>query len=150
MAIIRSLGLIVRTAFSQLPKAIKLDGREKTGGYLCVATNDGFRMILLVGEVSLADAVVRYRKNCEEKALRVLSGPYASSWETRNVSKDMYGGGVRGDDHVVAAFSGFSEHVDEALSAVIMARACLLGKERWEEIAAISKNPYMKDIGHLG
>jgi hypothetical protein len=149
--IIRSLGRIVRTAISQLPKAIKLDGRGRTGGYLCVATKDGFQMILLVGEVADQDAVVRYRKNCEEKALRLIFGTAGfSSWETRDESKGMYGGGVRGCCDVVIAFSGFSEHVDEAFSATIMFRAGYLSQHQWEEIQSISQNPYMKKFGRLG
>ena len=148
------LSRILNSAEDKLSEAIRADGRPgKTGGYLCVADKAGVILVCQVGEVTDLVAAERYRFNCQEKALRVLKNPeHISSWQSRDTEGEVkkYGGGIKTGDGIAIAFSGFTEWVDEAFSAVIAHYSVFAHPfSSWICVQNESKNPHMDVYGEM-
>lgn len=117
---------------------------HRFGGYLCVYHSTQLPgqpplLIMSIGDPP-AEKISRYFELCQEKAARLLANPTdLSSWQSRDVEKCQYGGGIRTRDHVLA----FSGHIEKADEAVLVNAACTLG---WMEsstagaIASFSDN----------
>jgi hypothetical protein len=117
----------------------------RTGGYLCILENidnacgDEPAMKLVKLGTFVPEKAEAYLRNAQEKAMRILETPgLRSSWETRNVSKEQYGGGIRTDTFILS-FSGLPELVDEAF-VLSVAFECRLAGPRYlyQEIAKLS------------
>jgi len=132
-------------------KAGELDGRGRTGGVLCGADQRGVIVAsMLVGEVADPERAASFKKNGEEKTTRLSANfSHVSGWMTRDFDAKKYGGSVRDNCGRVFAFSGFSEHIDEALSAAV---AKIIDPKSMDPatvamIAKVSGNPHMGAFG---
>ena len=140
---------IIEVATEQFKKAGLLDGRGRTGGYLCVADSLGILLVCQIGDLDAAKAF-QYFTVCQEKAKRLMENGHISSWQSRDPDTKKYGGGVRTDNDVIFSFSGLTEHLDEALTAAVASLTkARLSPERWAEISEISRNPYMNNYGRI-
>jgi len=123
------------------------DWGGRKGGYFCVA--DGLTgtplLIALVGQVPL-EKVEKYMEFAQEKARRLSSRiGDVSSWESRNLDHNQYGGAIRVENKIFS-FSGLPELADEAL---MLSVALMYGRrenasfeDRLADIASCSNNPY--------
>ncbi|MFA6227535.1 MAG: hypothetical protein WC631_03635 [Candidatus Paceibacterota bacterium] len=147
-----AISCIVFAANSILPRACKLDGRDRKGGYLCVAEPDGkIVLVMLIGEVPDLEKANLFKTFCQEKATRLAQNPeHISSWQTRDVEKKQYGGAVRTGKGYIYSFSGFTEEVDESFSArVAFQNWDDMSIEHRTKIAGISGNRYLIEIHQL-
>lgn len=93
---------------------------EKRGGYLTImdAYSGLILMVIAVGDIP-QEKFGRYIFLSQEKAKRLQGKPNnISSWESRDVNAELYGGAVRCYPLIVS-FSGLSEDGDEALSLAL-------------------------------
>ena len=115
------------------------EDKRRYGGYLCVfgADQDPTEPPLAVIRVGdpIKERVGKYFEFCQEKTRRLLAHPeHLSSWQTRDVDKEQYGGAIRASDFVLG-FSGHTELGDEA----ILVNACItLGMLSGSTAAAIA------------
>lgn len=97
---------------------------QRNGGYLCVFHNfngAGGReenliplVIMRIG-IPIQDKEEKYFLLCQEKARRLMANPeHLSSWQSRNVEEERYGGAIRTPNYILA-FSGLTEKADEAI-----------------------------------
>ncbi len=151
-----SVGLnkMINIAKVILPYAIEMDGRGRTGGYICVVNRFGVVVAtILIGEISNAEEAKKYRENSQKKSLRLaLYKDHISAWQTRDKEKEIWGGSVYDTYHNIFGFSGFNELVDEAFSAAV---ACGLDEdampvELQQRIASISDNPHLIELCERG
>jgi hypothetical protein len=138
---------IIGLAEKNIMAACKIDGRDRTGGMLCVADKSGVILICQIGEIADLEKAAQWRITCQEKTKRLLSVEFDySSWQTRDFDNKKYGGAVRTKDGFIISFSGLSEHLDEAFSALIAHRMALgMGMWPWADIKRISNNPHMAE-----
>ena len=128
--------------------ACRMDGRNRTGGMLCVAEQDGIVLTCLIGEISEPAKILQYTFACQEGAKRLLEYlEHVSSWQSRDFDSKKYGGAIR-SDNLVISFAGLSEHLNEAFSSIV-AWQMLPGMSlvRWTEIQTVSRNIYMNKFG---
>ncbi len=108
------VGTIFNHATFAMPDPVRIPDARGKGGYLCVASLDGYILgILGLGKISKLKAD-KYFGLCQEKAKRLAANPdHLSSWQTRDESKNQFGGAIR-TNYVILSFSGFPELLDEA------------------------------------
>lgn len=120
---------------------------NRTGGYFCLADRETGRPIFLslVGVVA-TEKMEKYLRLAQEKARRLSQVSRAetfhlSSWESRELSKERYGGAIVAGD-LIFSFSGLPELGDEVvmLNAAMACRK--LDVETARKIANRSANPY--------
>jgi hypothetical protein len=147
-----SRGTKVFAFHSIVAAAIKLFGDEeewkgRTGGYLCHATGTGIpRMIHVIGVVREAKAL-KYIGFCQEKPRRTAAHPnHWSSWQSRDLAHDEFGGSVKLADGTHLSFSGLPELGDEAVCLVAAIAFGLLTEAAARGIARISCNPYFERL----
>lgn len=123
--------------------------KQRHGGYLCVL-DDIDPHLPALARVRIGGPKegkqTRYADLSEEKARRLASNPqHPSSWQSRDIARDYYGGAVRCEDGTILSFSGSTEEADEALM-LLVARFCnLLTAEEADEIAGISNNELYRE-----
>ncbi len=124
-------------------------GNGKTSGFLCVRSTASKAMILKpYGEIPNAKRH-RYSTLSMEKSTRLEAYPsHKSSWQSRDVELNRWGGAVRTPTMLVS-FSGLPELLDEALVLAISARALLITEFQAEDIARISNNPFFEQTMRL-
>jgi hypothetical protein len=146
-----NVSAIIDIAREWIVPACRIDGRGKTGGYLCVASPYGNHLMCIIGQIPNPEKEAQYRKFCQEKALRLLRlSSHISSWESRDEVGKMYGGAVLADSNIVFSFSGLTEHMDEAFAAIVACHSRRgITPAQWNEIRRISKNPHMLSYGYL-
>ena len=141
---------VKKIADAILPEAIKIDGRGRTGGYLCITNPFGTILaLLLIGHVKDESEAQKYRENAQKKVVRLHLNPgHISGWQTRNEEKKDWGGSIRDKAGHIYGFSGFNELVDEAFSTAVAYGLCdsEMPEELQNAIASISGN---QDIEYL-
>ncbi len=133
------------------PDAIRIDGRRFSGGFFCVAIDDVmYDPIAILNPYANPEYVDRWMRNSRSKVQTLLDEPdLTTSWERRNHELLKYGGGVR-FLNIRAAFSGCSEHLDEALVAVaFIERIPHFTDVQWKQVVNISQNPNMRELGQI-
>lgn len=122
-----------------LPTASARDPAN-TGGWFTF-WRDGAPLVgFAVGSVP-ADQLLRYVNFANEKAARLSKRPGdISSWQSRNVDAQQYGGAVCRDLSIIFSFSGFSEHEDELICALAGNELGLIGNIWLGEIRKASGN----------
>lgn len=99
----------------------------------------------------------KYFNYSQEKALRLFSqvnlhlkNGHTTSYESRNVNENMYGGAILLESHsisVILSFSGMPELIDEAMMLVVADRLVrLYGLKNVTKIEAVERNPYWKPL----
>jgi hypothetical protein len=97
-------------------RAALIEARKK-GGFACKMHFDGrVELLCALGQYH-AGSYDRYTKLVQEKGMRVIATRAYSSRESRNPSKDQWGGAVRGTDSI-RSFSGLGEELDELFSVL--------------------------------
>ena len=140
---------VIETIASVFEDAAGCDGRGRTGGCLtAIGKGESHPVIFPIGVVPDMDDQIKYWNNSKEKAVRSVANPKdISCWITRNADPKVnkYGGGIRALDDNIYAFSGLSEHWDEAVSVVVanIVNPGSMTIEHVREIAKISKNPHI-------
>ena len=130
--------------------ACEIDGRGRQGGFLCIKDSFGKTVLVaMLGEVSDSEKALKYMAFCQEKAQRLhlnVANGHISSWQSRNEQEEKYGGGIIDSKGRIFAFSGLSEHLDEALSLDIARQLddSSLGRSRIEGIRGFSANPFIE------
>ena len=125
---------------------------ERTGGYLAVLERSN-NMILLLTEIGSCPLDMSESINIvQEKAHRLfdhLDEGHISSWQSRDVENQMYGGaitapndssGIKKGREIIGAFSGLVEHGDEAVILVTWMIFRWIALDDAREIVSISKN----------
>lgn len=103
-----------------------------------------------VGTVS-TDRFQKYMYFANEKAARLGARPMdISSWQSRDESdpdrmQHKYGGAIRCGEGLYFSFSGFSEHEDEMICAIVAYRLLLIDGLMIRKIAAVSDNKPITD-----
>ncbi|EKD47335.1 MAG: hypothetical protein ACD_66C00109G0002 [uncultured bacterium] len=132
-------------------------GATRRGGFLTVYQYDGQNgPYLLTVRIGLSGPQCAWRNSglSQEMASRLARFQrYAlkksSSWQTRNVQENMFGGAISARDHVLA-FSGLGELYDEALMLALAISLELLDMSQAHEIAQISANHiFLEFVNHL-
>jgi len=118
---------------------------QRRGGFLCVLPNIPYYaepvplMIAMVGKPT-ASKERKYLELCQEKAIRLMANEkHLSSWQTRHLDHQQYGGAIRAGDFIFG-FSGLIELADEAVLLMMALEIGLLSKEEVVAIAQISGN----------
>lgn len=118
---------------------------QDTGGVLLVGDTNFFttvvdRQATFVGEFKRFTPEISFEV-ATEKFDRLFSHEGdISAWLTRDLDQKKYGGAIRAR-RIVLAFSGCSEHLDEAL-VTVAARVCkLINAREYARIIRLSKNP---------
>ena len=131
--------------------------KTRTGGYLAVMDNGKMVMVIELS-VSQPEKADKYFRLCQEKARRLSAHAdqnHVSSWQSRNISRNRYGGGVAAPSDsggveaglgMVGAISGLVEHGDEAVTLVIWMIFRWLVLKDAEKIIAISENPLVHPL----
>ena len=126
--------------------------KTRTGGCLAIIKDGKMVMVIELG-VTRPEKTDKYFRLCQEKAKRLSahSGDgHISSWQSRNVQENKYGGGVtvpsdsggvKAGQGMVGAMSGLVEHGDEAITLVIWSIFRWLVLEYAKKIMYISDNP---------
>ena len=142
---------IVQTAEKHIKHACKFAGRDRLGGVLCMADPGGIILVCQIGEVPDADALSRFLGTCQEKVRRLLENPsHFSGWQSRDFDNKKYGGAIRTSGDLIFSFSGLSELLDEAFSALLANRLAMsMGMWRWDEIKNFSNNVHMGTPGYI-
>lgn len=139
------LGVIQKNAETVIAAARKLMKLpNKRGGYVCIATRTGKALaIFLVGSVANEIKAAIYRGVCHEKAQRLGNNiNHISSWESRNVEIQCYGGAIRAGE-LIFSFSAFPEHWDEAcMVALANMSGYQMTSYTMQKIRGISNNPH--------
>ena len=96
-------------------------GEGRMGGYLCIYDpNRLFDRQQLIGEPDRAKAP-KYQSFAREKAFRLSQNPdHLTSWESRDVENEQYGGAIRLPSGLIISFSGMPEAVDTAFCLMLM------------------------------
>ncbi|MBI2004174.1 hypothetical protein HYS72_01785 [Candidatus Pacearchaeota archaeon] len=131
---------------------------EKQGGYLTVGL-DGFlnKYVLEIGNYDI-EKKEKYLRFSQEKAHRLYSDwlrdtDSISSWQTRQIEINRYGGavlfgflnnGIKSCN--VFSFSGLNEHTDEAVSFMLAYTLNLANSSDLEQITRISKNQVLEEM----
>jgi hypothetical protein len=150
------VGEEVMKRFVELPDNPRLD---RKGGYFAVMSATQGRMLCIneLGEAFLDNAPL-YFAFCQEKVLRLfahLNKGHISSWQSRDLEKEMYGGGIikplehRGhliNTGLIGAISGLPEHGDEAVTMMIFLIFGWITLEDTRKIVAISQNPLFPSL----
>lgn len=150
-----TLEKIKEIAESAYKDATRYDGRDRQGGWLCVIDENGLISVLAIGNPDAhSDKTESWKFNCQEKANRLFDHPeHRSAWESRCHEKGWYYGGIRiPASGVVVAFSGLTEHLDEALCAHIATKFPLgveLVRSEWWHIRNLSHNTHMNEYGQI-
>ncbi len=116
------------------------EGSGRRGGFLCVlrrlALGASPLLHVLIGRVP-TDKTTRCFTLSHEKSTRLkrhLSAGHLTSWESRDPSRDRYGGAIAGTTFLYG-FSGFSEDDDSALMIALALQADDLS---WEDAKRMS------------
>jgi len=120
---------------------------HKKSGYLTIRQKaDG--KILLVAEIGNCpfSKAEKYLRLSLEKGERLFRHPkHLSSWQSRDPEKEKYGGAIVTNEFILS-FSGFREYLDEAMVLVLAEFLRWISREQAEKIAAISNNPFYREL----
>lgn len=118
--------------------------QDRRGGYFCLMPDIPEAPPIvhaLIGRVSTGS---RSPRLSIEKDVRLVSNPgHISSYQTRG---DMYGGAIRTKASGIFAFSGLSEHGDEAAMLLAAVKLDAISEEDIRVITRLSGNKLMTDI----
>jgi len=143
---------LLSSALDVLPRYIheinKNTGDKNSGGYFCVFTNDNLISplgVLKIGEPP-QEKQLKYFLLTQEKAQRLLSNPdHDSSWESRDVDINKFGGAIRTPDYVLS-FSGLPEINDETLMIMFAFRLGMIPTSQVEKIIQFSGNQLVMSL----
>jgi hypothetical protein len=119
---------------------------QRNGGYLCVFHNFNKPQeeivplaIVRIG-IPTQGKEQKYFDLCLEKARRLISHPeHLSSWQSRDIEKERYGGAIRTPNFILA-FSGLKEEADEAILVNGAVKLEMLAGSTAGAIASFSQN----------
>lgn len=105
----------VQGSFEELQSKLSSEWDGRPGGFFCLATETGEPLLVaLIGQIPPAKWA-KYFSLSMEKARRLAIYPkHATSFESRDEEREMYGGAVRVGS-AIYSFSGLPELHDEAL-----------------------------------
>jgi len=111
------------------------------GGYLCIADMDtGIPLLTVVIGNPTSEKGTKYKQLAEEKCARLAKHRgHVSSWQTRDVDSNQFGGAVRTSRRILG-FSGFPEHWDEALCVAVAVEVGEMSDKLATEILWASQN----------
>ncbi|MFA5000906.1 MAG: hypothetical protein WC531_01615 [Candidatus Paceibacterota bacterium] len=120
-------------------------GDQRFGGYLCVFRDSPDQdklvpiLVIRVGGPTIGKEA-KYFNLCQEKALRLMAHQnHLSSWQTREVERELCGGAIRTKDFIIS-FSGLTEKADEAILVNAAFKLGMLSGSTAEAIASHSEN----------
>lgn len=121
----------------------------RKGGYLCLASLDSGVPLLArkVGDLNTtpAEKRLKYLDLSQEKSKRLAFSPgYFSSYQTRNPTRDQWGGAIR-TLYFILSFSGLPELADEALCILIAEELGVIPASWVSAIIRESRNAYYRD-----
>lgn len=105
---------------------------DREGGFLAVYDLRTRSMVSKSFGNVPEEKAARYLRNATEKATRLVGNGQSRSMLSRDVSKEMYGGGVQ-FRNLIVAFSGLPEKLDEALSFLYLAHVTYISGEGFHE-----------------
>lgn len=150
--VVSQVMFVADAAISLFSKDEKWAG--KIGGYFCLADGcSGFPLLITPIGSNPIEKIANRIIICQEKAMRLAQHPaHFSSWESRDRSKDKWGGAVRLlEADLIFSLTGFPELGDEAImcgatathnSSVSNPNSLVI----LNEIAQRSNNPYWKPL----
>jgi len=144
-----------------IPLATKRDP-QRTGGWFTLWRHDPHVMEVVpvigfaVGSVS-ADRFQKYMHFANEKAARLADRlTDISSWQSHDESvqdhmgrKYVYGGAIRCKYGLIFSFSGFSEHEDEMICALVANSFSFISRPMIADIMRASNNEPLKNYFKL-
>jgi len=167
----QTIGVIPREQFLRIAEAVlarflalpENPKPEKKGGYLAVldCLDSGWVKMLFVNELGYCEPerANAYLGYCQEKARRLvglrLEAGHISAWQSRSTYKEAYGGaivapaggaGYSDGKDLVVAFSGLTEHGDEALVLVIWMIFRWITLTEARQIVEISENKLFEPL----
>lgn len=149
--IIQAAAIACLNAVEPFENENRLAGDHRHGGFFCMLEEDDSNLpplakVMIGGPRK--ETWSKYAGLSEEKARRLASKPGdKSSWQSRNLDLDYYGGAIRCKDGTILSFSGLSEHGDEALVLMVAEFCNLLSRTEAIAIAKKSGNTlYMKIV----
>jgi len=130
---------------------VGFDLRGRSGGYFCFLEKGYVKLSIsptLMGEVTNGKDA-KYRAFCQEKVERLLSKylheDHELSSQSRDESKEQYGGAVYVGSPIEAfcfGFSGLPEVADEAAMLLVAAKSGCISLNNARELAQISENSF--------
>ncbi|HEY4490253.1 MAG TPA: hypothetical protein VJC12_03300 [Candidatus Paceibacterota bacterium] len=137
------LEIVFKEAKVVMPEKIR---RPQAGGFLSIwEDREKERLppkLLLMVPIGDVPADSKSGEFTQEKARRLASHPpHVSSWQSRDLDREMYGGAIRAEN-LIFSFSGIPEEGDEILVLGIALKLGLISNEEAEEIMAISHNRF--------
>ncbi len=120
-------------------------GSDRKGGYLVIRKRDSGEILLheKVGTIAPPESDQRYLTFAKEKGERL--GPNGlSSWQSRNLQQEKYGGAIATSSGLIVSFSGLPELWDEALVLVISNRLGWISGKEVFDIIEISGNTFVE------
>lgn len=119
-------------------------GKDKgTGGFVCIAAQDGFPLVLVqLGIITDLDSRRNRWLFAQEKARRLASHPeHVLSRQSENEAFQMFAGAVRGETYIYA-YSGDPGHEDELKMLDLAREVGDLSTDRVREILSEHPNKY--------
>ena len=115
---------------------------EKKSGYFTLLSKEDGRLLLMaqIGECP-GNEYEKYQLFSREKGIRVYKTNDLSSWVSRNVREDKWGGAISTDDFILS-FSGLPELMDEAVVLVAALALRWVSRRDVATIAKLSENPF--------
>lgn len=124
------------------------DGKGRTGGYLALQHDTHPRpvLVVLLGEVS-DDKAERYFRNVQKKLEMLGQNPsHVSTFESRDLAKEQYGGGIRTASGWRSAFSGLPEEGDLALCLLFAKKVMSIEDHEIVNICLKSNSTFASDL----
>ncbi len=133
------------------------DSGGRTGGYLSVFCEDTMfddkehgptpEASLVVGTIASPEKRGKYWDFSCEKPVRIWRNKekgHVSSFQSRNLSKQCFGGGIKADCYYIG-FSGLPEHADEALGLIVAYLMRWISRDHLWATAVVSNNRIILD-----
>lgn len=115
------------------------------GGYLVITQDDTVHLCAPVGRM-IPEKELSYMSNALEKANRIRKEGLQCSWDSRDLEKRKYGGGIRAGEYIVS-FSGLAEECDEMVSMYVAMKLELADFEDIYSFNRDNHNPSLKEYG---
>lgn len=141
---------LILKAFLKLPNGPR---KDRNGGFLTLMVNGIIPLKVEIGQATPSECADDFYRYSEEKVRRLYENPdQISSWQSRDVVKNKFGGATRSGrgleiaENILSGFSGQLEHGNEAITLVqaIAFRWSSLSHAR--KVIEISENPFLDPL----
>ena len=142
LSVPRSIAALATLADHSIAQMRAAFGRESSGGYIYLRDSMGnTKLHHYVGELP-RDEVSECHRFSQEKACRLLTHDgHSTSWQSRNVQAQKYGGAIRLPSGHVLSFSGLPEHLDEVFCICLAQHMGWLDESGGAKLMKYSENP---------